>query len=154
MLTQAMPTAHTTCSKASERMLIAVATAAVASLFASLRLSRFASRRRRGCAELKKDATAKYRWFGFLSHDRMSCVTEARWLQAQIENRKSDREVYVDTDSDGEYDAAAVADHVRQSKAFVLLQTKGVYDSPHRLYEVCFTFRSRRITHCTPNFRA
>jgi len=118
--------------------LTAAAACASALLFSyTSRSASRTSRRRLPCAKVKEStAVPEYRWCAFVSHDPLASFLEAQWLQTQLQDEKSGSSAYVDTNGDENYNAQATTEHIRNSKVFILLQTKGIYKSPHRLYEV------------------
>eukprot|EP00965_Chrysotila_dentata_P231339 6198294-Pleurochrysis_carterae.AAC.3 len=84
--------------------------------------------------KLRKCSSRKCRWGAFVSYDCEASMAEAQWLQSQLDTEELS--LYINLDGDENYDASTTAHHIRQSKVFVLLQTKRIYDSPQRLFEV------------------
>ena len=92
-------------------------------------------------AKEKRRASSKP-FAAFLSHHKLACAMEARYLKSELE-RALGAEIFLD--SDDLQDLRLLLEHVKASSVLVLLQTKSVLERPWVILEL-----HTAITHNVP----
>uniref|UniRef100_A0A6S9RE15 TIR domain-containing protein n=2 Tax=Chrysotila carterae TaxID=13221 RepID=A0A6S9RE15_CHRCT len=113
---------------------VAAATASALTMFMSIRAWACPSQKKRQrLSPWQKAMLAGAKWGAYISRDRDACAVESLWVQAELE-AATDSNVYLDCEET--YDPTAAAEHIQQSAALVVLQTRHAFLSAHRIFEV------------------